>query len=97
MTPEKLVIPAEDLDRHTETPMGFVLLGPAGRESETRNWAKPGIIQITSLKCRRRYGRCLCWEMNLKDTCKSGMGRDVGEDICQGRPKGWGKISVCCA
>lgn len=37
ITPEKQVIPAEDLTRNTETPIGSVLFGPPGRESETRN------------------------------------------------------------
>lgn len=50
MTPEKQVIPAEDLTRNIETLITFALFGPTGRESETRNWVKPGVIQITSLK-----------------------------------------------
>lgn len=75
-----------------EIPISFVLFGPTGRESETRNWAKPAIIQITSFKCRRWYGRCVCWEISLKDTRKSGMGRDTGKDICQGKQKGWARF-----
>lgn len=97
MTLEKQVIPAENLTRNTETPVGSVLFGSTGRVSETRNWAKPGIIQTMSFKCRRWYGRCACWETDLKDTCKSGIGWDTGKDICQGRQKGWDKISICCA
>lgn len=50
MTPEKQVIPAEDLTRNTENPISCVLFGPSGRESDTRNLVKPGITQITSFK-----------------------------------------------
>lgn len=52
MTPEKQVIPAEDLTRNSGTPISCVLFGPSGREGH-QNLAgqmKPGITQITSLK-----------------------------------------------
>jgi len=53
LTPVKQVTPAENLPRNTETPISFVLFGPTAREIETRNQAKPRIIQITSFRCRK--------------------------------------------
>lgn len=60
MTPVKQVIPAEDLLRNIATPTTSVFFVPYAWESETRNWAKPRIIQIASFRCGRWYGRCVC-------------------------------------